>query len=153
MNFEGVVGAVGFVSRILPNFYPVALIKVDDEGEPIRGPDGLCIRCQPGEPGMFVGLVTKGHAIRNFDGYADKKATSKKMANNIFRYGDTAFLSGDLLEMDELGYLYFLDRLGDTFRWRGENVSTTEVEAVVSNVADLKDCTVYGVEVPATGFF
>ena len=148
VNFDGKVGAVGFVSLIAPSVYPVALIKVDrDTGEPIRGPDGLCIRCKPLEPGMFVGMIAKNHPIRDFHGYADQKATSKKVAQNVFRHGDAAFLSGDILEMDELGYLFFKDRTGDTFRWRGENVSTTEVEAVISNVAGLKDCCVYGVEV------
>ena len=125
----------------------MALIRVDENGEPIRTPDGLCIRCEPNEPGMFIGLMQKGHAIRNFDGYADKNATKKKVTRDVFRRGDAAVLSGDRLEMDELGYLYFKDRTGDTFRWRGENVSTTEVEAVISNVAGLKDCVVYGVEV------
>jgi len=70
-----------------------------------------------------------------------------QVIRDVLRRGDAAFLSGDILEMDDLGYLYFKDRTGDTFRWRGENVSTTEVEAVVSNVAGLKDCAVYGVEV------
>ncbi len=147
VNFEGVVGAVGFVSMIAPSVYPVGIIRVDENGEPIRGKDGLCIRCKPGEPGMFIGMIVKDHAVRNFDGYADTNATKKKVTCDVFRRGDAAFLSGDILEMDELGYLYFKDRTGDTFRWRGENVSTTEVEAVVSNVAGLKDCAVYGVEV------
>lgn len=151
INFDGRVGAVGFVSLIAPAVYPVALIKVDqDTGEPIRGPDGLCIRCKPFEPGMFVGMIAKNHPIRDFHGYADPKATSKKVAENVFKQGDAAFLSGDILEMDELGYLFFKDRTGDTFRWRGENVSTTEVEAVISNIAGLKDCCVYGVEVPGS---
>jgi len=57
-------------------------------------------------------------------------------------------VAGDIMMMDELGYLFFKDRTGDTFRWRGENVSTTEVESVVMNVAKLKCATVYGVEVP-----
>jgi acyl-CoA synthetase (AMP-forming)/AMP-acid ligase II len=147
VNFEGVVGAVGFIPLNFPKFYPVSLIKVDEDGEPIRGRDGLCIRCKPREPGMFIGLIDRGNPLRNFDGYADKNATKKKVARDVFRRGDAAFLSGDILEMDELGYLYFKDRTGDTFRWRGENVSTTEVEAVISNVAGLKDCVVYGVEV------
>jgi len=150
INFEGVVGAVGFVSMIAPSVYPVGIIRVDENGEPIRGKDGLCIRCKPGEPGMFIGMIVKDHAVRNFDGYADTNATKKKVTCDVFRRGDAAFLSGDILEMDELGYLYFKDRTGDTFRWRGENVSTTEVEAVVSNVAGLKDCAVYGVEVPGS---
>jgi len=148
VNFSDRVGAVGFVSLIAPSVYPVALIKVDeDSGEPIRGKDGLCIRCQPGEPGMFVGKILANHPIRDFHGYADPTATSKKVARDVFSRGDAVFLSGDILVMDELGFLFFKDRTGDTFRWRGENVSTTEVEAVVSNVAALKDCCVYGVEV------
>ena len=142
------MGAIGFVSMIAPSVYPVALIKVDENsGEPIRGEDGLCIRCKPGEPGMFIGMIIKDHPIRDFHGYADATATKKKIAQDVFKRGDAAFLSGDILEMDELGYLYFKDRTGDTFRWRGENVATTEVEAVISNIAGLKDCVVYGVEV------
>lgn len=61
-------------------------------------------------------------------------------------------LAGDILEMDEYGYMYFRDRTGDTFRWRGENVSTAEVEAVISNVVHLNDAVVYGVEVPGVYF-
>ena len=96
---------------------------------------------------MFVGKIVNNDPVRDFHGYADKSATKKKVAYDVFKRGDAAFLSGDILVMDELGYLFFLDRTGDTFRWRGENVSTTEVEAVISNVAGLKDCVVYGVEV------
>lgn len=149
INFDGRVGAVGFVSLIAPSIYPVALIKVTegDDPQPIRGKNGLCITCKPGEPGMFVGKIVNNDPVRDFHGYADKSATKKKVAHDVFKRGDTAFLSGDILVMDDDGYLYFLDRTGDTFRWRGENVSTTEVEAVISNVAGLKDCVVYGVEV------
>ena len=160
------VGAVGFIPLNFPSLYPVTLIKADAEGQPVRAKNGLCVRCKPHEPGMFVGMIDKNNPIRKFDGYADKKATEKKVKclsfferllstggihlqviRDVLRRGDAAFLSGDILEMDDLGYLYFKDRTGDTFRWRGENVSTTEVEAVVSNVAELKDCAVYGVEV------
>merc|ERR1712071_253006 len=149
INFDGRVGAVGFVSLIAPAVYPVGLIKVteDAEPEPIRGKDGLCIACKPGEPGMFVGKIVNNDPIRDFHGYADKSATKKKVARDVFKRGDAAFLSGDILVMDDDGYLFFLDRTGDTFRWRGENVSTTEVEAVISNLVGLKDCVVYGVEV------
>jgi solute carrier family 27 (fatty acid transporter), member 1/4 len=148
VNFDGRVGAVGFMSMLAPSLLPVSLIKVEEStGQPVRDADGLCIRCQPGEPGMLIGAIRPGNPIRTFDGYADQEATKKKITRDVFRRGDAAFLSGDILEMDELGYLYFRDRTGDTFRWRGENVSTTEVEAVISNVAGLKDCVVYGVEV------
>lgn len=70
--------------------------------------------------------------IHSFDGYASEKATSKKMYRDVFKKNDAAFASGDLLVMDEFGYLFFKDRTGDTFRWKGENVSTSEVEGIVS---------------------
>lgn len=89
-----------------------------------------------------------GNPSRAFLGYVDKAASSKKVVHDVFKKGDSAFLSGDLLVSDEYGNLYFKDRTGDTFRWKGENVSTSEVEAQVSNVAGYRDCVVYGVEIP-----
>ncbi|KAK2713733.1 hypothetical protein QYM36_009570 [Artemia franciscana] len=102
------------------------------------------------ETGMFVGKIVRNHPVRDFHGYADEGATKKKVLEDVFEKGDVYFLSGDIMMMDELGYLFFKDRTGDTFRWRGENVSTTEVESVVMNVAKLKCATVYGVEVPGS---
>lgn len=148
VNLDSTVGAIGFVSRILPAIYPISIIRADaNTGEPIRGPDGLCQRCAPNEPGVFIGKIAAGNPSRAFLGYVDKKASSKKVVRDVFRRGDAAFLSGDVLVADELGYLFFKDRTGDTFRWKGENVSTSEVEAQVSNVADYRDTVVYGVEV------
>lgn len=77
-----------------------------------------------------------------------QKASEKKIIHDVFKNGDLYFNSGDILVMDAMGYFYFKDRTGDTFRWRGENVATSEVEAVISNVVGLKDCAVYGVEIP-----
>ncbi|XP_047478950.1 LOW QUALITY PROTEIN: long-chain fatty acid transport protein 4-like [Penaeus chinensis] len=149
VNIDGKKGAVGFVSVLFPSVYPVALLKVDqDTGEILRGPDGLCIRCQPGEAGEFVGKIVRGDPVRDFHGYADETASKKKVVKDVFRKGDAAFLSGDILVMDEEGYLYFKDRTGDTFRWKGENVSTAEVEAIVSGAVGNADVVVYGVEVP-----
>lgn len=142
---------MGFISVLFPSLLPLGLIKVDPvTGQEIRGSDGLCIRSQPGEPGEFVGQIVKNHPVRDFDGYADKAATRKKIVADVWRKGDMCFRSGDILVMDEFGWLYFKDRSGDTFRWKGENVSTTEVEATVSNMIDLKDAIVYGVEIPGT---
>ncbi|KAB7496745.1 Long-chain fatty acid transport protein 1 [Armadillidium nasatum] len=150
MNIEGKPGACGFLSVLFPMFYPARLIRVDPEtGEAIRDSRGLCIVCKPGEPGEFVGKI-RDTPLGDFHGYADKKASEKKVIHDVFQKGDSAFASGDILEMDEFGYVYFKDRMGDTFRWRGENVSTTEVEGVVSMVAKHKDAVVYGVEVPNT---
>ncbi|XP_054742753.1 long-chain fatty acid transport protein 4-like [Anastrepha obliqua] len=151
MNNDNTIGAIGFVSRIFPHIYPIAIIKADpDTGEPIRGLDGLCQRCEPGESGVFIGKIIKGNPSREFLGYADENASTKKIAYDVFKKGDMAFLSGDLLTSDERGYLYFMDRTGDTYRWKGENVATSEVEAQVSNVANYKDTIVYGVSIPHT---
>ncbi|XP_034257009.1 long-chain fatty acid transport protein 4-like [Thrips palmi] len=149
INIDSTVGAVGFVPRYAGAVYPVSLVRADDDtGEPIRGPDGLCQVCQPGQTGVFVGKINPKKAHSAFSGYADKKASEKKVIKDVFVKGDSAFNSGDILVMDEFGYFYFKDRTGDTFRWRGENVATSEVEAVISNVAGMSDAVVYGVEIP-----
>ena len=84
-------------------------------GAIIRGPDGLAIPCKPGEIGELVGKV-KTDAIHQFDGYVNQQATQKKIAYDIFNKGDSAFMTGDVLYQDELGYYFFQDRTGDTFR-------------------------------------
>uniref|UniRef100_A0A8B9NUH0 Very long-chain fatty acid transport protein n=1 Tax=Apteryx owenii TaxID=8824 RepID=A0A8B9NUH0_APTOW len=148
-NLDGKVGACGFNSRILPSVYPIRLVKVnEDTMELIRDSRGLCIPCRPGEPGLLVGQINQQDPLRRFDGYVSESATNKKIAYNVFEKGDQAYLSGDVLVMDELGYMYFKDRSGDTFRWRGENVSTTEVEGILSHILNQTDVAVYGVEVP-----
>ncbi|GAB0099531.1 long-chain fatty acid transport protein 4 [Sergentomyia squamirostris] len=149
VNIDNTVGAIGFVSRIIPAVYPISIIRADPAtGEPIRGRNGLCQLCKPNEPGVFIGKILPGNPSRAFLGYVDKQATDKKIVRNVFKKGDSAFLSGDLLIADERGNLFFKDRTGDTFRWKGENVSTTEVEAQVSNMAGYRDAVVYGVEIP-----
>ncbi|XP_032123751.1 long-chain fatty acid transport protein 1 [Sapajus apella] len=148
-NMDGKVGSCGFNSRILPHVYPIQLVKVnEDTMELLRDAQGLCIPCQAGEPGLLVGQINQQDPLRRFDGYVSKSATSKKIAHSVFSKGDSVYLSGDVLVMDELGYMYFRDRSGDTFRWRGENVSTTEVEGVLSRLLGQTDVAVYGVAVP-----
>ncbi|XP_047632597.1 long-chain fatty acid transport protein 1 isoform X5 [Phacochoerus africanus] len=173
VKYNCTVGACGFNSRILPHVYPIRLVKVnEDTMELLRDAQGLCIPCQAGEPGLLVGQINQQDPLRRFDGYISESATSKKIAHSVFRKGDSAYLSGvqtmgvgcrggglssyllfsplpgDVLVMDELGYMYFRDRSGDTFRWRGENVSTTEVEGVLSRLLGQTDVAVYGVAVP-----
>ena len=140
---------MGFVSRLLPFLLPYRLVKVDQEtGELIRDPKtGLCVQCQPGEPGELVSPISQSNPVRAFDGYLDKKATSKKVVEGVLRKGDRCFRTGDLMEMDNFGWLYFRDRAGDTYRWKGENVSTLEVESEVSGIIGSKDVAAYGVEV------
>ncbi|OPJ67843.1 long-chain fatty acid transport protein 4 isoform A [Patagioenas fasciata monilis] len=148
-NFDNNVGSCGFNSRILPNVYPIGLVRVDEDTmELIRGPDGVCIRCKPGEPGQLVGRIVKSNPLQHFDGYLNQSATNKKIARDVFKKGDAAYLTGDVLVMDKYGYMYFRDRTGDTFRWKGENVSTTEVEGTLSRILHLIDVVVYGVEIP-----
>jgi len=148
LNIDSKPGSVGFTSVLLPFVYPVSLIRVDEEGEPVRDQSGLCMMCRPGEPGEFVGKIVMGHPARDFQGYVDKVATNRKIISDVFRKGDMYFRSGDLLYADEFGWMYFVDRMGDTYRWRGENVSTVEVESVISSVLEQTDSVVYGVDVP-----
>ncbi|XP_041789003.1 long-chain fatty acid transport protein 1-like [Chelmon rostratus] len=149
INIDGKVGACGFNSRILPSFYPIRLVRVQEKnGELLRDSQGLCAPCLPGEPGMLVGRINHTDPLRRFDGYVDQDSTNRKIAHNVFKMGDSAYVSGDVLVMDEYGYIYFRDRIGDTFRWRGENVSTTEVEGVLSGLLGHTDVAVYGVSVP-----
>ena len=117
VNIDSVPGAVGFSSVLFPFVYPVRLIRVTEAGDVIRDSDGLCVLCQPGEPGEFVGKIVKNHPSRSFDGYVDKAATEKKIVRDVLRKGDMWFRSGDLLTMDEFGWMYFVDRMGDTFRY------------------------------------
>lgn len=142
------MGSIGFISRIIPSVYPISIIKVDQStGEPIRDAKGLCMPCEPNEPGVFIGKIIPNNPSRAFLGYVDKAASQKKIVSDVFQHGDSAFLSGDILVADEFGNLFFKDRTGDTFRWKGENVSTSEVEAVMSNLVDYKDVVVYGAEI------
>jgi len=149
-NFSNRVGAVGFISVLFPGLLPMGIIRMDDHtGEPMRDPEtGLAVPCEIGQPGELIGKIEKGHPVRDFHGYADKSATKQKIMHDVWKKGDMGFRSGDIFVMDEFGWLYFRDRVGDTFRWKGENVSTAEVEAVLSSVLKLRDCVVYGVEIP-----
>src|SRR5208283_76552 len=131
--------------------FPVALIRTDPEtGEALRGAAGHCIRCGDNEPGEAIGKIIAGSQspARHFDGYTDAEATTRKVLENVFTPGDCWFRTGDLMRKDQAGYYYFIDRLGDTFRWKGENVSTTEVAAVVSACRGVTEAVVYGVAVP-----
>uniref|UniRef100_A0A673B3W8 Long-chain-fatty-acid--CoA ligase n=1 Tax=Sphaeramia orbicularis TaxID=375764 RepID=A0A673B3W8_9TELE len=94
-NFDNHIGACGFNSQILPYIYPIRLVKVDEETmELIRGPDGVCIPCKPGEPGQLVGRIIQNDPLRRFDGYVNQAATSKKISHSVFKKGDSAYLSG-----------------------------------------------------------
>ncbi|MEQ2190218.1 hypothetical protein GOODEAATRI_033532, partial [Goodea atripinnis] len=95
INIDGKVGACGFSSRILPNLYPIRLVKVkEDKKELLRDSQGLCIPCLPGEPGMLVGRISDTDPLRRFDGYADQDLNNQKIAHSVFQMGDSAYVSG-----------------------------------------------------------
>ncbi|KAF7261165.1 hypothetical protein EG68_01529 [Paragonimus skrjabini miyazakii] len=150
INCDGKLGAIGFMPQIIRGIYPIYLIKMDPVTEvPLRDPEtGLCIECDTDEPGQLIGRIDNSNPTRFYDGYVNKEASEKKILRSVFKPGDAWFASGDLLYRDEFGYLYFSDRLGDTFRWRGENVSTAEVESVLLRVYPESSISVYGVPVP-----
>ncbi len=87
-------------------------------------------------------------AGREFEGYTNKADSDKKMLRDVFKKGDVWFRTGDLMRRDEHGYFYFVDRIGDTFRWKGENVSTGEVGEVLAAAPGIREANVYGVSVP-----
>jgi fatty-acyl-CoA synthase len=148
LNYDGTVGAVGRVPDYLEWLLPSRVVRFDVEKEmPVRGPDGLCIECGPDEAGEALGGISK-RAGREFEGYTVKAESDKKMLRDVFRHGDVWFRTGDLMRRDEHGYFYFVDRIGDTFRWKGENVSTGEVGAALLAVPGIREANVYGVTVP-----
>jgi fatty-acyl-CoA synthase len=152
-NCEGQVGAIGKIPSFLKHRLSVALVKFDFEtGEPIRNEEGFCIRCPTNEAGEAIGQILDDgtSAAGRFEGYADKVATEKKTLRNVFVNGDAWFRTGDLMRKDEKGFFYFVDRIGDTFRWKGENVSTTEVAATVCAFPGVVEAVVYGVKIPGT---
>jgi fatty-acyl-CoA synthase len=128
---------------------PLAYVEFDpDTGTPRRDESGRLRRVPRGEPGLLISPVNR---LSPFDGYTDAEATEKKLIRNAFKDGDVWFNTGDVMRPQGLNHAAFADRLGDTFRWKGENVATTEVEAAIVDDDDVEECTVYGVEVPRTG--
>ncbi len=128
---------------------PLAYVEYDpDTGAPLRDEHGRVRKVSAGQPGLLISPVSK---LQPFDGYTDKDSTEKKLVRNAFRDGDCWFNTGDVMQPQGMAHASFVDRLGDTFRWKGENVATTQVEAAVASDKAIEECTVYGVEVPDTG--
>lgn len=123
-----------------------ALVEYDvDADEAVRDENGYLIRVGPGEVGLLIAEVSEKYA---FDGYTDKAASEKKLFRNAFVEGDCWFNSGDLLRDQGFHHAQFVDRVGDTFRWKGENVSTNEVAEVLNDFHQVAEATVYGVQIP-----
>jgi fatty-acyl-CoA synthase len=152
-NCEGRMGSIGRIPPFLSHRYPVALVRSElSSGTPLRDSEGRCLPCEPGEPGEAIGQIAlaAGSPGARFEGYADAEATRRKVLRDVFQPGDAWYRTGDLMSRDAEGFYYFVDRIGDTFRWKGENVSTTEVAAVLAGCRGVTDVAVYGVTVPGT---
>jgi fatty-acyl-CoA synthase len=150
-NFEGKPGAIGRLPWFIESRFPTALVRFDvEKEEPIRGPDGFCMIAAPDEIGEALGKIVNDpeKPSGRFEGYARKEESEKKILRNAFEKGDAWFRTGDLMRKDKNGYFYFVDRIGDTFRWKGENVSTTEVAEAINKFSGIIDTNVYGVHVP-----
>ena len=150
-NCEGRTGSIGRIPSYLAHRLPVTLARFDlDTGEPLRNSAGFCERCGVDEVGEALGLIPDEGRAGRFEGYADAAATSRKVLRDVFKAGDAWYRTGDLMRRDADGFFYFVDRIGETFRWKGENVSTAEVLGVLSAAEGVLEGVVFGMEVPNT---
>ncbi len=149
INVDNRIGACGRVPYWEKTNFRLARYDVETDTHPRDG-RGFYILCQPGEVGEGLGYVVDHPDIGGgrFEGYTSAEATRSKILRNVFQEGDAYWRSGDLLRYDEDGYFYFVDRIGDTFRWKSENVSTQEVADALSDCAGAEVINVYGVQVP-----
>lgn len=127
---------------------PYAIIQYDkDLDQPILDQKGHCIKVKKGETGLLIGKITRRSP---FDGYTDPEKNKSSIMHHVFTKNDCYFITGDLVKDIGFRHAQFVDRLGDTFRWKGENVSTTEVENICSDYEKIAEAVVYGVEIPNT---
>lgn len=147
---RGSIGKTGLLGRIL-GYNTTALLRFDHEADaPWRDPrTNLCTRCATNEPGEMVSALDAGAVQEKFQGYlGNDKATSGKILTNVFKKGDAWYRTGDLIRRDAEGRYWFVDRIGDTFRWKGENVSTNECSEALGSHPALREANVYGVQLP-----
>ena len=127
---------------------PYAIVEFDKESNsPVKDAKGWCKKVKKGEVGLLIGKITRRSP---FDGYTDPEKNKSVIMKDVFKHGDSFFNTGDLVRDIGFRHAQFVDRLGDTFRWKGENVSTTEVENAVSEYEKIAEAVVYGVEIPNT---
>jgi fatty-acyl-CoA synthase len=152
-NLEGKPGSIGRVPSFLAHRFPVTLVRFDFEKQaPIRNDEGFCVRCGRDEVGEAISKIAADSAQPGgrFEGYTSAEATERKILRNVFQSGDAWFRTGDLMRKDEKGFFYFVDRIGDTFRWKGENVATSEVSDVIRAFPGIREANAYGIAVPGT---
>jgi fatty-acyl-CoA synthase len=150
-NCEGKPGAIGRIPPFLAHRTSITLIRLNGEtGDPVRNENGFCQRCSVNEVGEALGRISVDESAlgNRFEGYTERDASDRKILRNVFAVGDAWFRTGDLMRRDQARYFYFVDRIGDTFRWKGENVSTAEVEGTVAASVCISEAVVYGVKVP-----
>ncbi|KAJ8287284.1 hypothetical protein GJAV_G00049780 [Gymnothorax javanicus] len=149
MNHIGKIGAVGRSNFFYKLLFHYELVKYDMErDQPLLNEQGFCQRVQKGETGL---LLSKVNSHAPFFGYAGSKhLTERKLLRDVFVKGDVYVNTGDLMMEDHEDFIYFKDRVGDTFRWKGENVATTEVTEILGMVDFIQEANVYGVEVPGS---
>jgi fatty-acyl-CoA synthase len=150
-NIEGVPGAVGRIPWFLRSQFQTKIVRYDLEKQaPVRNSQGLCEEAAAGETGEALGRIFNDPSkpSSRFEGYSNVADNEAKILRNVFAPGDVWFRTGDLMRQDADGYYFFVDRIGDTFRWKGENVSTTEVAEVMGVFSGIREANVYGVEVP-----
>jgi fatty-acyl-CoA synthase len=150
-NFEGKEGSIGRIPWFLKRTFPMALVRFDLGAQaPLRNARGFCEETAPGEIGEAIGRIFRdpSRPTGRFEGYADAAENERKILHDVFVKGDTWFRSGDLMRQDAEGYFYFVDRVGDTYRWKGENISTMEVATAICSFAGIREANVYGVAVP-----
>ncbi|XP_034752490.1 long-chain fatty acid transport protein 6 [Etheostoma cragini] len=147
LNYTDEVGPIGRASYFNKLSMPFELLRYDPQSfEPVRTDSGRCIRARIGEAGLLVAPLS---AMNQFLGYAGNQVQSeKKLLRDVFKAGDVYFNTGDLLVHDHRDFLHFHDRIGDTFRWKGENVSTTEVSEVLGLLDFIQEANIYGVTIP-----
>ena len=143
-NVEEVPGMIG--RSYIPGL--IIAVNVDEEtGEFYKDDRGFLIECNSGETGMMLAKIEENSA---FLGYKDEKKTNQRVLRNVLEEGDVYFNTGDLVNLHDDNWVSFADRYGDTFRWKGENVSTMEVESILNSFGSFEMCNVYGVEIPNT---
>ncbi|TGD99413.1 long-chain-acyl-CoA synthetase [Methylobacterium nonmethylotrophicum] len=150
-NVEGRVGAVGRVPPFMARRSPALIVRHDVEtGQPLRDASGHCVPAEPDETGELLGRLSSSRAEHSFEGYTSAQESDRKIVRDVLRPGDAWMRTGDLMRRDAQGFFYFVDRIGDTFRWKGENVATTEVAEALGRCAGVSEAIVYGVAVPGT---
>jgi fatty-acyl-CoA synthase len=152
-NVAGKPGAIGRNPSYLAHRFLATLVQMDIETEePVRNDQGFCVPCAPNEVGEAIGplLADSSNVAGRFEGYTSQEASERKILRNVFAPGDAWYRTGDLMRRDRQGYFYFVDRIGDTFRWKGENVATSEVSEVICAFPSILQACVYGVAVPGT---